>query len=347
MIPDNVLITSRLDEALSEFFQPVVYSDIAVLVDENTRQHCYPLIEDFLPAHHLIQIQSGELNKNLNTCSHIWQQLTDFGFDRKALLVNLGGGVIGDMGGFCASAYKRGIDFINIPTTLLAQVDAAVGGKLGIDFQGFKNHIGLFRDPDKVIISPVFLDTLPKKELRSGFAEVIKHSLIADRNYWPKIADKAFEAQQWEAHIAHSVKVKAEVVSKDFKEGGLRKILNFGHTVGHAIESYFLETQTPFLHGEAIAMGMICELFLSKKYCHLPEKEAEAVENFLLEVYGHVNLESSQIHDIARLSMQDKKNEKGTIQCSLLKEIGHALYDVKISLEDVEASLAYYKVKLQ
>ena len=345
MITEHIVITDRLENTFNSFFQSVAYSDVGVLVDENTLQHCYPLIYDFLPDHHLIQIQSGEIHKNLNICSHIWQKMTDAGFDRKALLVNVGGGVIGDMGGFCAATYKRGIDFINIPTTLLAQVDAAVGGKLGIDFQGFKNHIGLFKDPLKVIISPVFLNTLSKRELRSGFAEVIKHSLIADRNYWPNIVHHPFEKQDWPSHITHSVNIKSEVVSKDFKEGGLRKVLNFGHTIGHAVESYFLNTPSPLLHGEAIAMGMLSEVYLSQKYCQMPENEASQIERFLLDVYGHVDLEDIQIKEIARLAIQDKKNERGAIQCALLREIGQAVYDVKVGVDDIEEALNHYKNK--
>lgn len=345
MIPENVLITDRLEDALGAFLQSIVFSQVGVLVDENTVQHCYPLIQGSLPTHHLIQIQSGELHKNLDTCVHIWQEMTNAGFDRKALWINLGGGVIGDMGGFCASTYKRGINFINIPSTLLAQVDAAVGGKLGIDFQGFKNHIGLFTDPLKVIISSELLKTLPERELRSGFAEVIKHSLIADRTYWPEIINHTFADQDWESHITHSVKVKAEVVSQDFKENGLRKILNFGHTIGHAIESYFLNTSSQLLHGEAIAIGMVSELYLSKKYAGLSTEELTEAEKYLLHVYGYVALDTAQIEEIANLAIQDKKNEKGIIYCTLLKKIGEAVYDIKIEVQDVVDALNYYKNK--
>jgi 3-dehydroquinate synthase len=345
MIPENVLITNRLENTLSAFLQSIVFSQVGVLVDENTRQHCYPHLRFSLPSHHLIQIQSGELHKNLDTCAHIWQEMTNAGFDRKALWINLGGGVIGDMGGFCASTYKRGINFINIPTTLLAQVDAAVGGKLGIDFQGFKNHIGLFKDPLSVIISSAFLETLSQRELRSGFAEVIKHSLIADHNYWPKITNHSFKDQDWESHITHSVKVKATVVSQDFKENGLRKILNFGHTIGHAVESYFLNTPSQLLHGEAIAIGMVSELYLSQKYAHLSLEELTEAEKYLLDVYGYVALDAAQIEQIASLAIQDKKNEKSIIYCTLLKKIGAAVYDIKVEVKDIEEALNYYQNK--
>ncbi|MEM8969941.1 MAG: 3-dehydroquinate synthase family protein, partial [Bacteroidota bacterium] len=244
MPADNVTITKNIAGTLADLLSKSSFSQVAVLVDENTRQHCLPLIQEVLPPEYtLVEIKSGELNKNLDTCAHIWAQLTEQHFDRKALLINLGGGVIGDMGGFCAATYKRGISFVNIPATLLAQVDASVGGKLGIDFRGFKNHIGLFQEPQQVLIDAAFLRTLPEQELRSGFAEVIKHALIHDSVYWNKLRGASLAQQPWTEHIRHSVQVKSWVVDQDFREGGLRKILNFGHTVGHAVESHFLESE--------------------------------------------------------------------------------------------------------
>ncbi len=343
MIPQNVIITNRLEDTINDFFQSVSYSNTAVLVDENTLKYCYPKIKRLLPPHSIIEIPAGEIYKNIETCSRIWQHITDLQFDRNALIINLGGGVIGDMGGFCASTYKRGIDFINIPTTLLAQVDAAVGGKLGIDFNGFKNHIGLFKDPEKVIIDPEFLQTLSKRELRSGFAEVIKHSLIADKIYWPNISDNAFDQQDWKAHIAHSVQVKAKIVSEDFKEKGLRKILNFGHTIGHAIESYFLGKPNYLLHGEAIAAGMICELYLSAEKCFLPEEQVATARKFILNMFDFVEIEEKSIPQIARLASQDKKNESNKILCTLLSEIGTSEFDIQISQQDIIDALWYYK----
>ncbi|WKN32301.1 3-dehydroquinate synthase [Porifericola rhodea] len=339
----NVTLTSNIDATLKEFFAQHTYSLIGVLVDENTKEHCYPIIKDNLPEHELCQIPSGELNKNLSTCSDIWEWMTKAHFDRKALLVNLGGGVIGDMGGFCAATYKRGIDFINLPTTLLAQVDASVGGKLGIDFQAYKNHIGLFQEPQQVIVYPQFIYTLPKEEIRSGFAEVIKHSLIQDALYWPKLKEAGVAPDDWTAHIDHSIKIKAGVVDADFKEGGLRKILNYGHTIGHAIESYFLETERRLLHGEAIAIGMVAEGILSVKYSGMPQAEADEMSQFLLDTYGYHEISEQEEADIIGLTHQDKKNEKGVIKCTLLERIGKATYDINISAQDVAEGLAYYR----
>ena len=320
------------------------YSKVAVLVDENTKKYCYPLLQPFLATHSLIEITSGEENKHIQTCMQIWQALTNQQFDRKSLLVNLGGGVIGDMGGFCAATYKRGIDFIQIPTTLLSQVDASVGGKLGIDFGSFKNHIGVFQEPKNVLIDATFLKTLPYRELRSGFAEVVKHCLIADKKAWEKLIKNNLEQQDWEEIIAHSVHIKNEVVEADPKEKGLRKILNFGHTVGHAVESFFLEqdVQNRLLHGEAIVIGMICEAWLAMQKGFIKEKELQTIEEYLLEIYKKVEIPTDSFDTIVENTFQDKKNEKGLILCSLLEEIGKANYDISISTEEIKASLAYY-----
>ncbi len=249
-----------ISQSLPAFLRANSYTKIQVIVDENTFKYCYPSIKPFLEKHNIIKIKSGESQKNLETCQKIWQAMTDNELDRHSIVINLGGGVIGDMGGFCASTYKRGIDFIQIPTTLLSQVDASVGGKLGIDFQGLKNHIGVFQIPNAVLIDADFLKTLSYNELRSGFAEVIKHCLIMDGKKWDEIRRKDFEEQELEDLIAHSVNIKQHIVEADPTEKGLRKILNFGHTLGHAIETYFLgKPKLHLLHGEAIAAGMICE----------------------------------------------------------------------------------------
>ncbi|MEM9833283.1 MAG: 3-dehydroquinate synthase [Bacteroidota bacterium] len=344
MPADNVIITKNIAGTLADLLSKTSFSQVAVLVDENTRQHCLPLIREILPSEYtLVEIKSGELHKNLDTCAHIWAQLTKQHFDRKALLINLGGGVIGDMGGFCATTYKRGISFVNIPTTLLAQVDASVGGKLGIDFQGFKNHIGLFQEPNQVLIDATFLETLPEQELRSGFAEVIKHALIHDLSYWNKLRGASLAQQPWAEHIHHSVQVKSWVVDQDFREGGLRKILNFGHTVGHAVESHFLESDTPLLHGEAIAIGMIAEAQLSVKYASLSPEEVEEIEDFILAIFGKFDIPATSLEEITQLAKQDKKNQQGTILCTLLDKIGKAHYDVSVSAEDIRSSLEYYQ----
>ncbi len=344
MPADNVTITESIAEELSNLLAKNNFSQVAVLVDENTQEHCLPLIQKVLPSDYtLVETKSGEVNKNLDTCAHIWQQLTEQHFDRKGLLINLGGGVIGDMGGFCAATYKRGVAFVNIPTTLLAQVDASVGGKLGIDFNGFKNHIGLFQEPQQVLIDAQFLKTLPEQELRSGFAEVIKHALIQDLVYWNKLRSVALTNQPWVEHIRHSVRVKSWVVDQDFREGGLRKILNFGHTVGHAVESHFLESATPLLHGEAIAIGMIAEAQLSIRYASLSSEEAEELEDFILAIFGKVAIPLDSLEAITHLAKQDKKNQQGTILCTLLDKVGKACFDIPVTESAIREALEYYR----
>ena len=268
--------------------------------------------------------------------------MTESGFDRKSMIINLGGGVACDMGGFCASTYKRGIRFINIPTTLLSQVDASVGGKLGIDFNGYKNHIGVFNIPEVVMISDAFLPTLPHDELRSGYAEVIKHGLIRNEYYFESLRANGWEDQDWSAIIEKSISIKREVVEKDPKENGLRKILNFGHTVGHAVESFYLDTDKHLLHGEAIAIGMMAEAYLSRKLLGLLPKELDIITEFLLHVFDTVEIPDGDWAGIAELCFQDKKNVGKVINCSLLNKIGSCDYDIPVSSENIIESLSFY-----
>jgi 3-dehydroquinate synthase len=328
------------------FFSICENRQVAVLVDKNTLTQCYPRIEKLLPPHKLICIEAGEQYKNLNTCEYIWQQLTDFQFDRKAILINLGGGVIGDMGGFCAATYKRGIDFIQIPTTLLAQVDASVGGKLGIDFQGYKNHIGVFALPQKVLIDVNFLQTLSMRELKSGFAEVLKHCLIADKTAWDNIYNLNlqtfdYHSFDWATIVKHSVAIKEHITATDPTEKGIRKTLNFGHTIGHAIESFYLNTPKPLLHGEAIALGMIAESYLSWQRNLLPENEFLAIKNFLLQLYGTIHIAENDFIAIAQHTQQDKKNENNQILACLLNGIGNCLYNEVITQQEVIRALEF------
>lgn len=310
-------------------------------MDLNTKKHCYPLVKDVLPNHEIITLEPGEEHKNLDACKQVWEKLTNLHFDRHSLLIILGGGVIGDLGGFCAATFKRGIDFILLPTTLLSQVDASVGGKLGIDFKEYKNHIGVFCEPAATLICPTFLNTLPERELRSGFAEVIKHCLISDRQIWDVLRKKSVANQDWNVLIPHSVAFKKEVVETDPKEGGLRKILNFGHTVGHAVESYFLSADRIF-HGEAIAVGMICESFIGWKKNLITKEELDQIAAYLKQVYPPVILPSART-PILELMSQDKKNKGNRILMALTKGIGQAVWDVEVSAEEIDASLDYYQ----
>ena len=301
------------------------YTKIAVLVDENTRTHCLPAVAEILTnfPHFIIEIPSGELNKNIQTCTQIWTKMMENNADRSSLTINLGGGVIGDMGGFCASTFKRGMDFLQMPTTLLSQVDASIGGKLGIDFNHIKNSVGVFNNPQTVLIDPQFLTTLSQREIRSGFGEIVKHSLIADKNQWNsllKIED--LSKVDWTDYLVPSLKIKQAIVEEDPFEKGIRKALNFGHTIGHAIESMALETENPLLHGEAIAAGMICESYLSLKDAGLTRAEFEEIKAFIARIYQPREILEKDYPELIKLMSKDKKNEGSAINFTLLTGIG-------------------------
>ncbi len=319
------------ENSLSEFnFQD--YSQIAILVDKNTKRDCLPI---FLGAHPqlnnalIIEIKSGEENKNIVTCNFIWQQLTENNFDRNALLINLGGGVIGDMGGFCASTYKRGIDFVQIPTTLLAMVDASVGGKLGVDFKGLKNQIGIFANPKVVLIAPEFLKTLDENQLVFGFAEVVKHALIADKDFWVELTKTNFHDLIWKEVIVHSITIKNKIVLSDPQEKGERKKLNFGHTFGHAIESYYLQKGTPVFHGQAIALGMLIE----SKMSNLTEIEKGEITTYILSNFTLPYNPAK--NKLIQFLLNDKKNKIGKINFSLLEGIGNCSIDNLFSTNEL------------
>ncbi|MBN7815673.1 3-dehydroquinate synthase [Algoriphagus pacificus] len=341
---DPVIFSNSIASDLEKVLQGISFSKLFVLTDQNTEQHCLPLLKSVLPAKTLFySVSAGEKNKNLSTCAAIWSAMTAAALDRKALFINIGGGVIGDMGGFCASIYKRGIRFINIPTTLLSQVDASVGGKLGVDFEGLKNHLGTFNEPETVMISPEFLSTLPEEELRSGYAEIIKHGLIQDKAYFEKLKIENWKDQDWMELIQHSVGIKKQVVLADPKEAGLRKILNFGHTIGHAFESHFLDGPKHLLHGEAIAIGMICEAYLSFQKTNLSKEELETIQNIFLSIYGKFTFSKADLKPILDLCLQDKKNEGEVLMFSLLEKIGSCTYNIPVNRQEIEESIFYYE----
>ncbi|MBS1682517.1 MAG: 3-dehydroquinate synthase [Bacteroidetes bacterium] len=318
------------------------YSQVGILTDHNTRAHCFPLISELLPNIQIIEVPAGEEHKNLDTCKTIWQKLTDLNFDRHSLLIVLGGGVLGDMGGFCAATFKRGIDFVLIPTTLLSQVDASVGGKLGIDFNHFKNHIGVFQKPKETIIHTPFLKTLPKRELRSGFAEVIKHCLISDESMWQTISSKKLHDQNWEALVKHSVEFKKSITDQDPTEKGIRKILNFGHTIGHALEGYFLAEGNRIFHGEAIAMGMIMESFIAKEKKLITEDELAKITGYIIAIFEKQEMPWGD-SALIQLTKQDKKNKENEILMALPNGIGRSKWDVAVSEEELESSFDFYR----
>lgn len=340
----NVLIGEEWN-FLEDFLKAKKYSKHFVLVDGETERYCLPILRTNLKSIHflIIKIKSGELEKNIDTCQKIWSDLIENGADRKSILINLGGGVIGDMGGYSASCYMRGIDFIQIPTTLLSQVDASVGSKTGIDFHGYKNIIGLFAFPQMVFISPRFLKTLPYRELRSGYAEVIKHALIRDAQLWMLLQQfDSLENIEWEEIIGQNVRIKRDVVNEDPIESGLRKILNFGHSLGHAIESVYLTLDKPLLHGEAIAIGMIMETYLGYKRKRISQKELKSIENHIKKIYTDLPQPIQFKTEIINNLAFDKKNEGGLLLFSLLDGIGSCTYNIGISKEEALEAIDYY-----
>ena len=324
----SVYFDSKGYETLAEMLKPSHYSKIFILVDENTSQYCLPHLLNHLATEieiEIIELEVGEIHKNIATCTEVWGALSDLGGDRKSILINLGGGVISDLGGFVACTFKRGIDFINIPTTLLSMVDASIGGKNGVDLGNLKNQIGIIREPKAVIVDTQFLSTLPQNEMRSGLAEMLKHGLIFDKKYWDKFKDlKSLNTDNLNELIHQSIEIKNEIVCEDLTENGIRKSLNFGHTLGHAIESYFLENdnKTSLLHGEAIAVGMILESYISREKELLTNEEYQEIKYIINDIFERVEFSQIDIEKIIELLIFDKKNEFGKVQFALLDGIG-------------------------
>lgn len=319
-----------------------------IIVDENTEKFClHILLEHVDITCQIIKIPSGEQNKTLATCQFVWTKLMQNGADRHSVVINLGGGVIGDLGGFCAATYMRGIRFIQVPTTLLSQVDASIGGKLGVDLMGFKNMVGVIQDPSYVFIFTSFLKTLDNDQIRSGYAELLKHGLIADKNAWSilsKVGDVTF--LEFDQLVYDSVSIKKSVTEQDPNEKGLRKILNFGHTIGHAVESYWMDSKSPLLHGEAIAIGMVSESYLSYRIGNITESELFDIRNTITRIYGHNPKYLKPKEEIIALMRSDKKNHNGAIKFALLENVGHACYDVEVANDVIEDSFLFYKERI-
>ena len=326
-----------MNDKLKQIFADT--SKVFILTDENVAPfwlseaahwlHCDSAID--------IVIKAGEQHKNLQTVQRIWKTLMKHYADRNALLINLGGGVITDLGGFAASTFKRGIKFINIPTTLLAMVDAAIGGKTGIDFGGGKNQIGTFADAEEVIVDPVFLETLPQRELLSGMAEMMKYGFIFDANLLN------VNLENYRQYITRCGEIKRKIVEKDPIEKGLRKVLNFGHTLGHAIESHCLTTDYPLLHGEAVALGMLGTLWLSVKQLGLDEKVLQDFEKLLpmLLSEAEMPLSENDIEPILGYLVHDKKNKGERPRFVLIEEVGKPVWNVEVPENMVRLSLEY------
>lgn len=297
----------------------------------------------------IIEIQSGEINKGIESCKTVWNAMIELGADRHSILVNLGGGVIGDLGGFAASTFKRGMDFIQMPTTLLAQVDASIGGKLGIDYGRYKNVplknvIGVYNNPAAVLINHEFLKTLPARELANGFAEIIKHALIADISLWNKIQEiGSLQMVDWPSLIKTSLEIKQDIVEEDPFEQGRRKALNFGHTIGHALESYMVNSNSPLLHGEAVAIGMICESWLSAQAFVLKSTALKQITEFIMRFYPKLELSSEMFEDLIDLMRHDKKNEGKRINFTLLRAPGNSVINQHCDEETIVQAFKYYQ----
>lgn len=332
----DVLFGASGYETLAAILLPTQYSKIFILVDENTSQYCLPYFLSNLATEieiEIIELEAGELHKNIATCSEVWGALSELGADRKSILLNLGGGVISDLGGFVACTFKRGIDFITIPTTLLGMVDAAIGGKNGVDLDHLKNQIGRISEPKAVVIDTQFLTTLPAQEMRSGLAEMLKHGLIFDAAYWNKFKNLTnLNTEHLDDLIHRSIQIKNEIVLQDINELNVRKTLNFGHTLGHAIESYFLSenSKKTLLHGEAVAAGMILESYLSKEQNGLSQEEYQEIKYIINETFERISFSNKAIETIIEFLQFDKKNAFGEIQFVLLEKIGHATINQKI-----------------
>jgi 3-dehydroquinate synthase len=343
----EIFIGDGVFNVLKEYLRPYQDNKIFILVDENTLQHCVSELitnVESLQNAEIIEIDGGEENKALNICYQIWKTLSDYNADRQSLLINLGGGVITDMGGFIASTFKRGIDFINLPTTLLAQIDASIGGKVGVDFEGLKNMVGVFNEAKGVFVYPNFIKTLEKRQMLSGYAEALKHALIKDATYWVELKKGMLSnADKWSNLIASSIHIKNDIVLIDPKEKKERKLLNFGHTIGHAIEAYSLNNDEVFLlHGEAIAIGIICETYISNKTLGLPDNELKDISSTILNLFPKYQIMESAFHQLIELMKNDKKNNNAVINFTLLTEIGKAQVNKEVEIELILDALNYY-----
>ncbi|AEE20218.1 3-dehydroquinate synthase [Dokdonia sp. 4H-3-7-5] len=336
-------------DALNVLLLQSNYSKIFVIVDEHTHEHCLaPFLGNLateIPIE-VIEIPHGEINKTIETCTGVWDALANLDADRKGLIFNVGGGVVTDLGGFVASTFKRGMDFINVPTSLLSMVDASVGGKTGVDLGTLKNLIGVINNPQMVLIDVGFLATLPPEELRSGLAEMYKHGLVADRVYWEKLKDlSALTTDDLSQLIYESIIIKNDIVIEDPREQNIRKALNYGHTLGHAIESYCLasEDRTTLLHGEAIAIGMILESFISVALSGLSQDELDEITATFNDMYDAVAFAKADITSIIEYLKYDKKNANGQINFVLLESIGKPVIDKQVSNDLIHEAFDYYQ----
>lgn len=345
----RVIFSKNLQEELAMAIAECHHDKIFVLTDETTAVCCWPVIQSYLclKGAQVITIPASDTHKDLDSLAQVWTALGKNGATRHSLLINLGGGMVTDLGGFAASTFKRGINFINIPTTLLAMVDASVGGKTGINFNGLKNEIGVFNESRFVILNTCFLRTLDTENLLSGYAEMLKHSLIANEKMWAGhlnfSLEQDVESEEFVLLLRQSVELKERIVTEDPKEQGIRKALNVGHTIGHAFESFAIQTHRPILHGYAVAYGIICELYLSVVKTGFPTDKMRQTVRFIREHYGSFPITCDDYDTLIELMTHDKKNTSGIINFTLLGGIGDIRINQSASKEEIKEALDFYR----
>lgn len=348
MNPQEVILSEEIEKSLSQAIDQHSYDKLFILTDECTQRLCLPIISGLnrlAEAEHIV-IGTTDTHKTLETLAHVWKCLGDQGGTRHSLMLNLGGGMVTDLGGFAASTFKRGIAYINIPTTLLAMVDASVGGKTGINFNGLKNEIGVFSPAQSVIIDTNFLRTLDYQNIASGYAEMLKHGLISTTEHWAELLN--FDMNDINYHalqtlVAQSVQIKENIVRQDPLEQGIRKALNLGHTVGHAFESLALEENRPHLHGYAVAWGLVCELYLSCIKTGFPQDKMRQTIRFISDTYGHFAFDCKHYDRLYQFMTHDKKNVSGCINFTLLGEVGDIRINQTANKKEIEEMLDFYR----
>lgn len=344
----SIIYTNDIANALDHILGNADFNKVVILTDTNADRLVLPKICNIplLASSPRITIAAGDMNKSLDTAASVWQQLVDNGATRKTILLNIGGGMVTDLGGFAASTFKRGINFINIPTTLLGAVDASIGGKTGINFSGLKNEIGVFNEASAVIISTLFFDTLPTSEMKSGYAEMLKHGLLSDKEYFNELITYDITGGDLE-HLLHllkkSVMLKEQIVREDPHEHGIRKALNLGHTVGHAFESLAMKRNAPVPHGYAVAWGLVAELVMSHMLYKFPSAVLHDVAKFVADNYGAFYITCDDYDEIISLMKHDKKSLGGEINVSLLEDIGTIKVGSIVDIDDVKAALDIYR----
>ena len=342
----NFIITNKIEEELATVIKSLAADRVFVLVDENTAEHCLPIVMPELQDAFVIKIKAGDETKSIDTAVDIWDILVDKGATRSSLLINLGGGVVTDLGGFVAATFKRGMHFVNVPTTLLGVVDAATGGKTGVNFKGLKNEIGAFATAEKVLIDTCFFKTLDFKNRLSGYAEMVKHALIADSILLEQTLNydlDSFDMTRLATLLKQNLQIKENIVEVDLHESGLRKALNFGHTVGHAFESLSYEMGNPMLHGFAVMWGIIAELYLSLIKLKFDKKIVSQILAFAKEYYGAFPYTCKQYDRLYELMLHDKKNSNGQINFTLLASVGDVRINQKVTKEEVFEALDYLR----